>query len=241
MSHIASFIVPVIAYLMVVAWVLDPDGTAHLAVPGILAAVAALVGGYGLVTENRESLGTDPGIHRLLGVLHLLPSAVATFVGTLAIAGGATSGAFGLAGFIADVIVGILHFALFRGPADSGTDRRRRDLERSQKAVAGMTPGERAQVSTDLQAASVCWALRWHLETADQHRSPVVFVKWGPLPIGLSVGVWLTLGVGPGWVGFFDVWRCGRWPISVRLMQRWSRWRRRCRRLVMTFRVSWTR
>ncbi|MDQ1125390.1 hypothetical protein QE428_000423 [Microbacterium sp. SORGH_AS 505] len=102
MSHIASFIFPVIACLMVVAWVLDPDGTAHLAVPGILAAVAALVGGYGLVTENRESLGTDPGIHRLLGVLHLLPSAVATFVGTLAIAGGATSGAFGLAGFIAD-------------------------------------------------------------------------------------------------------------------------------------------
>ncbi len=44
MSHIASFIFPVIAYLMVVAWVLDPDGTAHLAVPGILAAVAALVG-----------------------------------------------------------------------------------------------------------------------------------------------------------------------------------------------------
>ncbi|MFL0565558.1 hypothetical protein ACH0CG_07350 [Microbacterium sp. 179-I 1D1 NHS] len=139
--------------------------------PGILAAVAALVGGYGLVTENRESLGTDPGIHRLLGVLHLLPSAVATFVGTLAIAGGAASGAFGLAGFIADVIVGILHFALSRGPAHSGTDRWRRDLERLQKAVAVMTPGERAQVSTDLQAALTILAERGLISDAEWVRA----------------------------------------------------------------------
>ncbi|WP_065569762.1 hypothetical protein [Microbacterium oleivorans] len=171
LSHIASFILPVVACLLVVPWIFDRDGAAPLATAGILAAVAALLGGNGLVTEIRESLGTDPGIHRLLGILHLLPSAVATAVGTLAIAEGAATGAFGLAGLIADVIVGLLHFALFRGPAHSGTDRWRRNLERLQRAVDGMPPSERARVYADLQAALEVLAERGLISDAEWVRA----------------------------------------------------------------------
>ncbi len=171
LSHIASFTLPVIACLMVVPWIFDRDGTAPLATAGTLAAIAALLGGNGLVIEVRESLGNDPGIHRLLGAFHLLPSAVATAVGGLAVAQGAATGAFGIAGLVVDVIVGLLHFVLFRGPAHSGTDRWRRNLRRLQRAVESIPPSERARVSADLQGALEVLAERGLISSAEWSRA----------------------------------------------------------------------
>lgn len=171
LSHIASFVLPVIAFLLVVPWVLDREGAAQVGVAGILAGIAAVLGGNGLVTEIRESLGTDPGIHRLLGVLHLVPSALATVVTVLAIGDGVAAGAFGIVGFLADVVVGLLHFVLFRSPAHTGSDRWRRNLQRLEDAVESMPPAERARVYADLQGAMEILAERGLISEAEWARA----------------------------------------------------------------------
>ena len=115
LSHIASFTLPVVALLFLLSWLVGRSDTASVGVAGLLAAIAAVIAGIGIVTELRESLGTDPKIHRMLGALHLVPSAIGTVVAVLAITQGAADGALGIVGFVADVVVGALHFVLFRG------------------------------------------------------------------------------------------------------------------------------
>ncbi|PSL37653.1 hypothetical protein CLV49_1260 [Labedella gwakjiensis] len=171
LSHIASFVLPIIAFLLIVPWVFDRDDIAQVGVAGILAGIAAVLGGNGLITEVRESLGTDPGIHRLLGALHLIPSVLAAGVAVLAISEEAAAGAFGVLGLVADVVVGLLHFLLFRGPAHRGSDRWRRNLKRLEEAVESMPPAERARVSADLQGALEVLAERGLIDGAEWDRA----------------------------------------------------------------------
>jgi hypothetical protein len=65
----------------------------------------------------------DPHIGRLLGNLHLLPSSIGSVLAIMAIAQDNAIGAIGVIGFIADAVVGALHYWFYRGPADSGTAR----------------------------------------------------------------------------------------------------------------------
>ncbi|MEI3849552.1 MULTISPECIES: hypothetical protein [unclassified Microbacterium] len=160
LSHIASFTLPVVALLMLLPWLFDRTETALVGWAGMLAGIAALLGANGILTEMRESLGTEPGIHRLLGALHLVPSAIATAVAALAIAQGAADAPIGIVGLAADVAVGVLHLVLFRGPAHTGTDRWRRSLTALEKAVEGMPPDERARIYADVQGALAVLAER---------------------------------------------------------------------------------
>ncbi|MEW1834605.1 hypothetical protein [Microbacterium sp. NPDC079995] len=196
LSHIASFVLPVIAAFLLVPWIGDREGTAPVGTAGILAGVAAVIGGNGLLTEIRESLGNDPSIHRLLGALHLVPSAAATAVAGLAIADGAAAAPLGIAGLIADVVVGILHFVLFRGPAHTGSDRWRRNLLRLEQAVEGMSPQERARVYADVQGALEVLAERGLISTAEWERAREVRI--GLLGISMAPREDITPGGGKG-------------------------------------------
>ncbi|WP_194397668.1 hypothetical protein [Microbacterium atlanticum] len=160
LSHIASFTLPIVALLVLLPWLFDRDGSALVGLAGVLAGIAALLGGNGIATEIRESLGTEPGIQRLLGLLHLAPSGIGTLVAALAIAQGAADGPLGIVGLVADVVVGALHLVLFRGPAHTGTDRWRRNITTLEKAVEQMPPDERARIYADLQGALAVLAQR---------------------------------------------------------------------------------
>ena len=116
-------------------------------------AIAALIAGIGFVTDRRDTVGVDPKVGRLLGVLHLAPSSVGAVVAMAAVLQDAAVGGIGVIGFIADVVVGALHFVFYRRPADSGTARWERNLERLQKALDAMPPDERARVYSDIQHA----------------------------------------------------------------------------------------
>jgi hypothetical protein len=150
--NIASFTLPLLAALIVFAWVLR-GGEAQVGLGGALAAIAALIAGIGFVTDRRDTIGIDPKAGRLLGVLHLAPSSVGTVVATAAVLQGAAVGGIGVIGFIADVIIGALHFVFYRRPADTGTERWERNFRRLQEALDAMAPPERARVYSDLQRA----------------------------------------------------------------------------------------
>jgi len=155
LSHIASFTLPAVAAFVLAAWLFDRDDIAPVGLAGLLAAIAAVIGGIGLIREHRESLGTDPKIGRLLGFLHAVPSSIALVIALLAISQGAAASAIGILGIIADVVVGALHFVFSRGPAETGTTRWRRNFARLEKALDDLPPDERARVYSDVQHALV--------------------------------------------------------------------------------------
>lgn len=155
LSNIASFTLPAVAGLVLAAWLFDRDDLAPVAVAGVLAAIAAVIGGIGLIQEHRESLGTDPKIGRLLGFLHLVPSLLGTLIAGLAIAQGSADHPVGILGIILDVVVGALHLVFSRGPAHDGSDRWRRNFARLEKALNEVPADERARVHSDLQHALV--------------------------------------------------------------------------------------
>ncbi len=171
LSHIASFTLPVVAMLFLLPWVFGRSATAAVGVAGVLAAIAAVIAGVGIVTEIRESLGTDPKIHRMLGALHLVPSAIGTVVALLAVANGSADGAIGVVGFVVDAVVDTLHFVLFRGPAHTGSDRWRRNLTTLERAVDQMPTDERARIYADIQAALVVLSERDLITTAELARA----------------------------------------------------------------------
>ncbi|GAA2987851.1 hypothetical protein JOD63_002081 [Microbacterium terrae] len=174
LSHIASFTLPVVALLFLLPWAFGSVSQASVGVSGILAGIAAIIAGNGIVTEFRESLGTDPRIHRMLGALHLIPSAIGSVLAASAIAQGVADGAWGIAGFVADVVVGVLHFVLFRGAAHTGTDRWKRNIAQLERAVDGMPPAERARIYADVQGALVVLSERGLVSASDVARAQEV-------------------------------------------------------------------
>jgi hypothetical protein len=150
--NIASLTLPLLAALIVFAWIIR-GGQAQVGLAGALAAIAALIAGIGFVTDRRDTIGIDPKVGRLLGVLHLAPSSVGTVVATVAVLQDAAVGGIGVIGFVADVVIGALHFLVYRRPADTGTARWERNLKRLREALDAMAPDERARVYSDLQHA----------------------------------------------------------------------------------------
>ncbi len=73
----------------------------------------------------------------------------------LAISQNAAAQPIGIVGFVADVIVGVLYFALNRGPAHTGTDRWRQNFARLEQALEGLQPDERTRMHSDVHEALV--------------------------------------------------------------------------------------
>lgn len=171
LSHIASFTLPAVAAFILAAWLFDRNDIAPVGIAGLLAAIAAVIGGIGLIQEHRESLGTDPKIGRLLGFLHLVPSSIAVVISALAISQGAAAAPIGIVGIIVDVVVGALHFVFSRGPAETGTTRWRRNFARLEKALDELPPDERARVYSDIQHALVVLSDRRLIGDDDLNRA----------------------------------------------------------------------
>ena len=138
--NIASFTLPLVAAIIVLAWVFR-GGDAQVGWGGALAGIAALIAGIGFVTDRRDTVGVDPKVGRLLGSLHLVPSSVGAVVAMTAVLQDAAVGGIGVIGFVADAVVGALHFVFYRRPADSGTVRWERNFARLRKALDAMPPG----------------------------------------------------------------------------------------------------
>lgn len=151
-SHIASFTFPILAALVVFAPVIR-GGVAQVGLGGAMAGIAALIAVIGFITDSRDPLGVDPHIGRLLGNLHLLPSSIGSVLAIMAIAQDNAVGAIGVMGFIADAVVGALHYWFYRGPADSGTARWTRNITRLQLALDATPPDEQARINSDIQQA----------------------------------------------------------------------------------------
>ncbi|MRG59989.1 hypothetical protein GE115_08925 [Agromyces sp. CFH 90414] len=153
LSHIAALTLPVLAGGMLLGWLFQRDDLAPVGLTGLLAGIGAVLAGIGLVTEAREPTGTDPRIGRLIGGLHLVPSTLGLLVATLAISLGSADAPLGVVAFIVDVGVGIAYFVLNRGPADSGSDRGRRNLARLERALGELPPTDRARMEADAREA----------------------------------------------------------------------------------------
>ncbi|MCK6067510.1 MULTISPECIES: hypothetical protein [Microbacterium] len=153
LSHIASFVFPLLAAGAVVGWLFAQDEGLDLRIPGSIAAIAAVLAAIGLVIDHRDPSGVDPKVGRLLGMLHLGPSAAATAVAGLALAQGEADFGFAALGLLADAVVGALHSAVYRGPADAGSDRWRRNLARLDAAVSGLAEADRGRIQADIADA----------------------------------------------------------------------------------------
>ena len=149
-SNIASFTLPVIAALVVFAPVIR-GGVAQVGLGGAMAGIAAVIAAIGFLTDHRDPIGVDPKVGRLLGNLHLLPSAIGSVLAIMWVVQGAANGGIGVIGFIADAIVGALHYWFYRGPDDSGTARWTRNIKRLQLALDTTPPDERARMHSDIQ------------------------------------------------------------------------------------------
>jgi hypothetical protein len=152
-ANIASFTLPLVAAIIVLAWPLGRGDVAQVGLGGALAGLAAVIAGVGFITDRRDTVGVDPKVGRLLGALHLVPSTVGAVVAVTAVLQDAAIGGIGVIGFLADVAVGALSFWLYRTPADSGTARWERNIRRLQGALDAMPPGERARAYSDIQHA----------------------------------------------------------------------------------------
>lgn len=170
-SHIASFVFPVLAAGAVVGWLFAPDGALDLRIPGSAAAIAAVLAAIGFIVDRRDPSGVDPKIGRLLGMLHLGPSSAAVAVAVLALAQGTVAFGLGMLGLLADAVVGALHFAVYRGPAEAGSDRWRRHLARLDAAVSGISDADRGRIRADLAAAFDVLAERGLVGAAEIERA----------------------------------------------------------------------
>jgi hypothetical protein len=150
--NIASFTLPVIAASIVLAWVVR-GSDAQVGFAGALAAIAAVIAAIGFVTDRRDTVGVNPKVGRLLGMLHLLPSSIGSVIAIAAVMQDSAIGGIGVIGFIADAVVGALHFWFYRGPADSGTARWQRNFARLDRARDTMAPDDRARAYADIQRA----------------------------------------------------------------------------------------
>ncbi|WP_344782328.1 hypothetical protein [Microbacterium kribbense] len=158
-ANIASFTLPVIAAFLMIGWLVgtpadDPlRPVAPVGIAGILAAIAAVIAGIGLIDEARSPDRASAGIGRLLGALHLVPSAAAALIAVIAIAQQSAGGVLGILGLVLDLAVGILHFVVYRGPATDQTRRWHRNLARLESARDAVPEPERARILADIRGA----------------------------------------------------------------------------------------
>ncbi|MGI9822161.1 hypothetical protein [Agromyces sp. Marseille-Q5079] len=172
LSHIAALTLPVLASAMLVGWLLSSrDDPAPVGTAGLLAAIGAMLVGIGMIDDLRGTVGVDPKIGRLLGAMHLVPSGVGTLIAVPAIATANADGAIGIVGLLVDVAVGVAHFVFYRGPAESGSARWRRNLSRLDRALAELGPADRARMEADVRGAVDVLAARALVDEAHLARA----------------------------------------------------------------------
>jgi len=153
LSHIAALTLPLLAGLGMVGWLMQRDDPAPVGMLGLVAFIGAVLAGIGLIIDRRSPTGIDPKVGRMLGALHLVPSAVALPIAAGAVIAADAEGPWGVLGFALDLGVGIAYFALHRGPADNASGRWKRNLDRLHAALDAIDPAERARLEADVRTA----------------------------------------------------------------------------------------
>lgn len=150
---IASFVFPVLAFLLLLGWAFGVNDIANVGFAGILAAIAAAVSANGIRDDVRRRDTSDAGTARLLGLLHAVPSTLGFVLGVAAVVQGEADGAIGIVGIGLDAVVGWIPFFVYRPPGHTGTARWHRHLARLEQTRDNMPADERACVVDDLQLA----------------------------------------------------------------------------------------
>jgi hypothetical protein len=186
LSHIAALTLPMLAGAVLVGWLLSArDEPAPVGTAGLLAGIGALLMGIGLIVDTRDAATVDPKIGRLLGALHLVPSGLGTLIAVPAIATANADGAIGIVGLLVDVTVGVAHFVFYRGPAESGSARWKRNLAQLDRRLAELPPADRARMEADVRDALEVLAARSlvdeaHLERAGGARLGMLGITMAP-------------------------------------------------------------
>ncbi|MDE0547482.1 hypothetical protein [Microbacterium sp. C7(2022)] len=168
LTNIASFTLPTVAAFLLFSWSLGgSEQAAPLVLAGVLAGIAAIIAGIGLITEVRRQLGTDPKIGRMLALWHIVPALVGLMILVAAGWDGSEGGLIGTAGLLADLVVGGLHFTVYRGVAQTNSQRWARQLDRLKAALDATPLDVRARIYSDVQAALALLAEREFISRAE--------------------------------------------------------------------------
>ena len=153
-ANIASFTLPLVAAIIVLAWPFRGGDARRSGWAVRWRRIAALIAGIGFVTDRRDTVGVDPKIGRLLGVLHLVPSTVGAVIAVAAVLQDAAVGGIG----VDRLPRGRRRrrpplLSSIEAPRTPASARWERNLARLQKALDAMPPDERARVYSDIQHA----------------------------------------------------------------------------------------
>ncbi|UFU08067.1 hypothetical protein [Ruania halotolerans] len=151
-AHIASLTLPVSAAVMMTAWLGETEATAPVAVAGAFAGFAAAWSLFGMSRDARSPDGRAVNGARLLALLHLLPSSIATVLALLAIGHGVAIGAVGIVGLLADVAYGIAALRFYVPTSDSAATEQL-NLRRLNRAVEALDHHARLEILADLHHA----------------------------------------------------------------------------------------
>lgn len=153
LTNIASFTLPTVAAFLLFSWYLGGSAQGPLVLAGVLAGIAAIIAGVGLITEVRRQLGTDPKIGRMLAWWHIVPALVGLVILVVAGRDGSDGVLIGAIGLLADLVVGGLHFIVYRGAAQTNSQRWARQLDRLKAALDATPLDVRSRIYSDVQAA----------------------------------------------------------------------------------------
>ncbi|WP_265522856.1 hypothetical protein [Oerskovia flava] len=169
-AHIATLVLPLLAAREMITWLFQSVPTAPVGRAGIFAGLAGAWLLFGMSRAARTPDGRTGDGALALGLLHVVPSAVATPIAFLAISQGEADGAIGVVGLVGDLAVGIAALRFYRAPGGAAATTGRVNLRRLHRAVEALDPHERLEILADLRRAIAVLEQRT-LITADTART----------------------------------------------------------------------
>ncbi|KAA9089041.1 hypothetical protein [Microbacterium radiodurans] len=157
--NIAGVTAPAVGAFFLVGWLFSADKTgpladaAPLAAAGVAFAAGALPAGIGLITDRDRTSGVDAGSAHAIGWVHALSAGIALVAAVVALALGHVDGAWGIVPIVIDLVVGVLHFTMYRRQPFDASTRWKQAVDRVAIAVAALDEETRARSIDDLRAA----------------------------------------------------------------------------------------
>lgn len=152
-GHIIGLTAPTVMMFAMVGLVMQPGRRATMLLVAIVMLFALLSVGFGLIHDARNPGSVEARSGRILGMFHLVPSAISLTAGVILLAQGRIDYPIVLAAFGADVVLGALHLVVHKIPSSESEARWHRNLTRLKTAVDRVPEVQRAQIQHDLQGA----------------------------------------------------------------------------------------
>lgn len=152
-GHIIGLTAPTVMMFVMVGLTMQPGRRATMLLVAIVMLFALLSVGFGLLHDARNPGSVDARSGRILGMFHLVPSAISLTAGVILLTQDRIDYPIVLAAFGADVILGALHLVVHRIPGSESEARWHRNLTRLKTTVDRVPEEQRAQIQHDLQGA----------------------------------------------------------------------------------------